>query len=196
MAENLNTSVYRNGDAIENVTGVNEWLYSDTVETGAWCYYNNNGNAFECPYGKLYNYHAISDARGVCPVGWHIPSDAEWQQLVAFIDPALNLSAYGELPESSIAGAALTSLWDQPYFSSTAANSKGFSNIGGGIRYGFPGQDFEGIGGVGSYWSNSENLNPSDGTVAYVNGRMISYIGVYRMPFGPFYGLSARCLRD
>ncbi|MFM2200896.1 MAG: hypothetical protein RL040_96, partial [Bacteroidota bacterium] len=173
MAENLNTSVYRNGDPIENVTDVNEWLHSDTVETGAWCYYNNNGNAFECPYGKLYNYHAIKDDRGVCPVGWHIPSDSEWQQLVASIDPALVLTVMSQ--ESAIAGAALTSAWNPSWWTKPETNSSGFSNIGGGARYSNGFQDFEDKieTPLGNYWSTSEIALFGTG---YVLGTQISNV--------------------
>ncbi|MFM7105587.1 MAG: FISUMP domain-containing protein, partial [Flavobacteriales bacterium] len=69
MAENLKTESYSNGDAIAfNLTN-SQW---QSITTGAWAHYDNNPAA-ACPYGKLYNWYAISDPRGLCPIGWHVP---------------------------------------------------------------------------------------------------------------------------
>ena len=81
MAENLNTGVYRNGDAI--VTDLDNAAWGATT-SGAWSYYNNDAS-FACPYGKLYNWFACTDSRGLCPTGWHVPSDAEWTTLTNFL---------------------------------------------------------------------------------------------------------------
>jgi hypothetical protein len=72
--ENLNVTKYRNGDIIPEVTDQTQWA---NLTTGAWCYYNNdpaNGPI----YGKLYNWYAVKDPRGLAPEGWHIPSNTEW----------------------------------------------------------------------------------------------------------------------
>jgi uncharacterized protein (TIGR02145 family) len=80
MAENLNTSIYRNGDTIiTNLTDL-EWFNTLYEETGAWTYYDKNPD-YACPHGKLYNWFACDDDRGLCPVGWHVPSREEWQIL-------------------------------------------------------------------------------------------------------------------
>lgn len=83
MAENLNVSTYRNGDPIPEVQDEKEWK---KLKTGAWCYYENkteNGTI----YGKMYNWFAVNDPRGLAPEGFHIPSDAEWS-VIAEYDPA------------------------------------------------------------------------------------------------------------
>jgi uncharacterized protein (TIGR02145 family) len=72
--QNLDVMTYRNGDVIPYVSDQSTW---DGLTTGAWCYYNNdpaNGPI----YGKLYNWYAVTDSRGLAPSGWHIPTDAEW----------------------------------------------------------------------------------------------------------------------
>jgi uncharacterized protein (TIGR02145 family) len=77
MSENLEVMTYRNGDVIPYVSDQSTW---DGLTTGAWCYYNNdpaNGPI----YGKLYNWYAVNDSRGLAPTGWHIPTDAEWTAL-------------------------------------------------------------------------------------------------------------------
>lgn len=70
---NLDVTTYRNGDAIPQVTDLTTWL---NTTTGAWCYYNNDP-AMGPIYGKLYNWYAVNDSRGLAPTGWHIPTDAE-----------------------------------------------------------------------------------------------------------------------
>src|ERR1035437_9378616 len=71
MLKNLEVTTYRNGDPIPQVTNRGAW---DRLSTGAWCYYNNDP-AMGAIYGKLYNWYAVNDPRGLAPAGWHIPSD-------------------------------------------------------------------------------------------------------------------------
>jgi uncharacterized protein (TIGR02145 family) len=78
ISKNLNVSKYRNGDEIPQVQDASEWA---ALTTGAWCYYENkeeNGTT----YGKLYNWYAVNDPRGLAPEGFHIPSDEEWNDLI------------------------------------------------------------------------------------------------------------------
>ena len=80
MTKNLNVDKFRNGDPIPEAKTEEEWERAGDNKQPAWCYYNNdpkNGNK----YGRLYNWYAINDARGIAPVGWHIPSDQEWSIL-------------------------------------------------------------------------------------------------------------------
>ncbi|RYY08664.1 MAG: hypothetical protein EOO04_39670, partial [Chitinophagaceae bacterium] len=77
--KNLDVTTYRNGDPIPQVTDPNAWA---TARTGAWCYYDNDPSNGAI-YGKLYNWYAVNDARGLAPAGWHVPSDAEWNTLTA-----------------------------------------------------------------------------------------------------------------
>ena len=72
--KNLEVTTYRNGDPIPEVTDPSAWA---GLTTGAWCYYNNDP-ANGAIYGKLYNWYAVNDSRGLAPSGWHVPSDAEW----------------------------------------------------------------------------------------------------------------------
>ena len=81
MSENLKTSRYQNGDAIPYIVDNTTW---SQLNTGAWCY-NNHDAANNSLYGKLYNWYTISDLRGVCPVGWHIPTELEWNILNEYL---------------------------------------------------------------------------------------------------------------
>jgi len=69
MAENVRTTCYRNGDTIPNVKDGGAW---GRLTTGAWAHYENDVQ-YENPYGKLYNWYAAADRRGICPQGWHVP---------------------------------------------------------------------------------------------------------------------------
>lgn len=84
MAENLKVSHYRNGDAIPVLSDSTAWV---NTSSGATSWYNNDSVANTCPYGKLYNWYAVHDARGLCPSGWNVPSDSEWTKLAKQLDP-------------------------------------------------------------------------------------------------------------
>ena len=84
MAENLNVSTFRNGDTIPEVKNAEEWLKAGKEGRPAWCYFKNkkkNGKK----YGKLYNWHAVSDSRGLAISGYHIPSHSEMTELENFL---------------------------------------------------------------------------------------------------------------
>ncbi|MGB3079964.1 MAG: FISUMP domain-containing protein, partial [Saprospiraceae bacterium] len=75
MTKNLNVARYRNGEPIPKVTNSTTWA---SLTTGAYCYYANDSATYAAVYGKLYNWYAVNDPRGLAPEGWHIPSDFEW----------------------------------------------------------------------------------------------------------------------
>lgn len=144
MAENLRTGHYRDGTEIPNVTDDAAWAGSTT---GAWCNYNNSLS--DSIWGRLYNGDAIVDTNGLCPSGWHVPTDAEWTILVNHLGGADlaggKLKATGSLGEG-------TGLWGTP--NTGATNETGFSAIPGGSRYwGFG--DFEGQHSKGIWWSST-----------------------------------------
>ncbi len=81
MAENLNVAKFRNGDLIKQIKTKEEWLNNVYSGEPAWCYYDFNP-ANGVKYGKLYNWYAVNDSRGLAPAGWHVPSKNEFQQLI------------------------------------------------------------------------------------------------------------------
>lgn len=175
MQTNLNVSKYRNGDEIPQVTDPTAWA---NLTTGAWCYYENN-TANGTVYGKLYNWYAVNDPRGLAPTGYHIPSDAEWTTLTTFLG--------GE----TIAGSKMkaTTLWTSP--NTGATNSSGFTGLPGMNRdnYGI----FPDAGNFGIWWSSTEfnDSNAWDHYLYYNNG--FAYRGSGGSKKG---GFSVRCLRD
>ncbi|MFN5215052.1 MAG: fibrobacter succinogenes major paralogous domain-containing protein, partial [Bacteroidota bacterium] len=173
MAENLKTTIYRNGDAIANVTDIN-WL---NLTTGAWCFYVNNSQ-YDCPYGKLYNWYAVVDSRNLCPTGWHVPTDAEWTTLTSFLG--------GE----TVAGGKMKSTtgWNAP--NTAATNESGFSGLPGGRRYNTNGYFLVGYNGL--WWSSSE----SSTTSAWLRDLYYASGTAYRYGSNKQDGFSVRCLRD
>jgi uncharacterized protein (TIGR02145 family) len=182
MAENLNTSIYRNGDAIP--TNLDEGTWQNTT-SGAWAYYNNDAS-YACPYGKLYNWYACVDARQLCPVGWHVPTDAEWTVLTDYLGG--EAVAGGKMKTTGTIEAA-TGLWYSP--NTGATNSSGFSGAPGGFRNDHGGY-YVGIGDFGVWWSSSEL------DTYYAWSRFLDYNDdfAYRDDLNKRNGFSVRCLRD
>ena len=181
MAENLKASSYRNGDEIP--TSLTDSLWNSTSQ-GAWCYYDDNENN-ECPFGKLSNWYAAVDSRGICPVGWHVPSDEDWAILVdslgSFTTVGVKLKTTGNLEEG-------TGLWRSP--NQNATNSTGFSGLPGGFRNRV--SNWGAKDGYGYYWSASLN---EEGNPLY---RYLSFNNflVYRYYSEVNTGFSVRCVRD
>jgi uncharacterized protein (TIGR02145 family) len=187
MAENLRTANYSNGEPIPNVTDNTAWTQ---LNSGAWCNYSNNA-ANDAVYGKLYNWYTTIDPRGLCPAGWHVPSDFEWNTLIGNLDPIFDPSALNS--QSTTAGGKMKSTGTQYWLSpNTAANNEsGFSGLPGGYRFG-PFGDFYYVGSNGFWWSSSESTSTSS------LGRDLYYDSgdAYRNSYNLQDGFSVRCLMD
>lgn len=84
MSENLNVSNFRDGSLIPEATTIDEWKNAAATKKPVWCYYNNDSD-YGDKYGKLYNWYAVIDPRGLAPVGWHVPSIEEYKELINFL---------------------------------------------------------------------------------------------------------------
>jgi len=150
MVENLQTTKYRNGDPIANVTDGTEWA---NLSTGAYCNYENE-DTNATTYGRLYNWYAVQDERNIAPLGWHVPTDMDYYKLVKFID-ADAVQSYGI--ESQIAGAIMKETgyehWNAP--NEQATDQYGFKGIGGGARSDYG--SFLNLKVKGYFWTNSED---------------------------------------
>jgi len=186
MAENLRTTTYANGDPIPNITDNTEWFYPTS---GAWSHYENDSQ-YENPYGKFYNWYAVGDSRNVCPTGWHVPTDAEWNILIGYLDPSFDPNFGGA--QSGIAGGKMKSTGTQYWISPNAyaTNESGFSGLPGGARDN--GGGFYGIGLNGFWWSASEVSSSSAWYRLLYNDNG----DVYRSDALKENGFYVRCLRD
>jgi uncharacterized protein (TIGR02145 family) len=182
MAENLNTSKFRNGDLISEAKTRKEWQQAGREGKPVWSYYGNDP-AKGSTYGKLYNWYAVNDPRGLAPPGWHVPSDAEWTQLMDYLG--------GE----DIAGTKIKSSsgWNE---NGNGTNNSQFSGLPGGACAddGYLGS----VGYLGVWWSSTEDTSYYYDSDAYAWYRYLYFSkdNVIRYAHSKGNGFSVRCLRD
>lgn len=138
LKQNLKTTKYNNGVDIpttslpinNNASAIYQWSYDDdstNIDT----------------YGRLYTWNVANNTNNVCPTGWHVPDNSDWETLRDY------------LGGGSIAGAKMkevgTTHWNET--DSTVTNSSGFTALGGGFR-GNP-SGFNNLGTLGSFWSTT-----------------------------------------
>jgi uncharacterized protein (TIGR02145 family) len=184
MAENLKVTKFQNGDPIPNVTDGFTW---QSLNTPAYCYYNNDvlNNS---DYGKLYNWYVVQDLRNVCPIGWKVPTESDFNELITYLDPNANNSIIGEI--SQTAGGVLKEVgllhWNNP--NTGATNATGFTGLPGGTRENV----FYYQGGDGFYWTNTS----ANSTNSWYRGLHHTGPQVSRFTVGKFWGLSIRCMKN
>lgn len=174
MQQNLDVSHYRNGDVIPQVQDANDWL---NLTTGAWCYYNNSSANKEV-YGKLYNWYAVNDPRGLAPEGWHIPKASELTDLTTFLG-GVELAG-GKMKDVG------TSHWSNP--NTNATNESGFKGLPGGTR-----TDWWFYQGSAAFWWLSSEFDLTNAyaySLEYVTAKCNSG-NTYK-----YHGRSVRCLKD
>jgi len=178
---NLKVSKYRNGDNIPTGLSNSAW---ETTTSGAYAIYDNDP-ANDGLYGKLYNHYAVTDSRGLCPTGWHVPTDAEWTTMV------------NHLGGSNVAGGKMksTDLYPEPggwaswvYWYTT--NSSGFTGLPGGTINNPSSSNS--IGTNGFWWSSSI----AGSTLGWAQYLSHNSEGITRNSFIPYIGFSVRCLKN
>jgi uncharacterized protein (TIGR02145 family) len=176
MKHNLNVDHFRNGDPIPHAKTDKEWGKAGENKQPAWCYYDNDSENGK-KYGKLYNWFAVNDPRGLAPQGYHIPTDEEWEELVSYVGG------------KDVAGIKLKSQsrWKD---NGNGTDEFGFTALPGGSRY-FNGYFYD-VGYNGCWWSATEN-NTSNAWYRYMN---YDYSYFYRNYLNKELGFSVRCLRD
>jgi uncharacterized protein (TIGR02145 family) len=164
------------------------------LTTGAWCCLGNN-SANEKEYGKLYNWFAVNDARGLAPKGYHIPTYAEWTVLVDNLTDNLGDEAGTKLKS--------TNGWNNNSDNSIPSygtNSSGFNGLQGGLR-GDNG-DFSDNHSDCNWWSSSDeltvNVSESESSTHFAGAYQLSCVGVYfdGENYEKNHGFYVRCLRD
>ncbi len=187
MAGNLRSTTYANGDPIPHVPDTAAWA---ALTTGAWSHVENTPGYVQA-YGRLYNSYAVMDPRNVCPTGWHVPSDEEWQVLESTLGmPGASLDNTGYRGGSQNVGGKmkLVGQWANP--NTGANNSSGFSGLPAGLRN-FSGT-YAGLFFFGFWWSTT----PADANSHWVRVLTRNNAGISR-DFGFFRdGNSVRCVMD
>jgi uncharacterized protein (TIGR02145 family) len=180
MSRNLNVSLYRNGDTIPQVTDLEEWK---KLKTGAWCYYENNAKN-QSIYGKLYNWYAVNDPRGLAPEGWHVPRQEEWTLLMDFLGGSTE--AGGKMKQTGTSKEH-TGLWKAPNWGAT--NESRFTALPAGGR---EENYFSGIGTTAYWWTASElDIDEADSKIiGFMEAACISFSNK------KYYGYAVRCIKD
>jgi uncharacterized protein (TIGR02145 family) len=181
LAENLRTTRYQNGDTIINHTSSGSW---SIVTSSRYCEYNNDADA-SAIYGNLYNYWAVTDARNICPPGYHIPTYYEWIFLRSYLGSASSdkLREFGSkhwLPTNT-----------------SATDEYGFAALPGGWRT--ESGDYERVRTNGYFWSSthyipSSTSYPQGWLMAMSSDTTIATAELVNAFYGT--GCSVRCVKD
>lgn len=184
MTENLKVSRFCNGDSIPQVSNNAD---GNAMNASAWSYYESNSK-FNEPLGKLYNGHSVRDSRNICPCGWRVPSDADWEVLI---------DEYGGMTKAGLAlkseATQVTSndpAWYWHPQNYDVSNASGFSAIPGGNRSHLSYYEWLGI--SGKWWSSTPGA--AGGQHAFVMMHMNGAIGHGNLDVRS--GFSIRCVRD
>jgi len=194
MTENLKTTRYKDGTAIPVVTDNTEW---SNLTTPGYCWYNNDEANFKNVYGAMYNWYTLNTGN-LCPVDWHIPSDAEWTTLENYLI-ANNYNYDGTTSGNKIAKSLASGFgWTSSITTGAVGNTDypakrnatGFTTLPGGYRN--DDGTFIDIGKDGGWWSATESVATEawDRYLYYDNSYVI------RGTYSKKNGFSVRCLKD
>jgi len=194
FAENLRNELYNNGDTIPSGLSDGDWAYTTS---GAVAVYGEDAGCTNyspdidaCDpaqsldeYGRLYNWHAVVDARGLCPNGWHVPTDGEWTIMIDFLGGPLHAGGKMKMDYG----------W---YEGGNGTNSSGFSALPGGSRTecDISENGFCGAGYNGYWWSSSPGIFPGDAYYQMISAALPWTNGSLTQE--KYKGLSVRCIED
>jgi uncharacterized protein (TIGR02145 family) len=179
-AKNLDLVTFRNGDTIPHVTSAEEWVKAGRAGQPAWCYYNNDTGIGK-KYGRMYNWYAVNDPRGLCPEGWHVATNDEWIELENHV---------------GVEKAAVLLKSNEGWNDNGNGDSRTtFAIVPGGYRDRngrFTGQ------GEFTYLSSAtqEKLPDADGFFIWGRGVNFENPGMMRCGLDKEFGLYVRCVRD
>ncbi|MFH0989283.1 MAG: fibrobacter succinogenes major paralogous domain-containing protein [bacterium] len=173
--ENLNVDRFRNGDLIPEAKTTEEWITFGENSKPAWCYYENDSEKGRT-YGRLYNWYAVSDKRGLAPEGWHVPTIDEFKTLDRTLSN--NSNVLKEIGQGA------------------GTNTSGFSALLAGHRE--PHGNFTVLGDYTGFWSSTERYD-----VTHYDIKEAHYVYLWRSDnninlsyITKEYGFSVRCLKD
>lgn len=180
MAENLKTTKYNDGSAIPKVADNASWT---NIISPAYCWFEDNDTMYADIYGAYYNWFTVNTGK-LCPAGWHVPSDTEWQTLVDFLGG--NRIAGSKIKETG------TNNW--VVSNRDATNSTGFTALPSGMRGATDGT-FGGQGYYGGWWSSTE-IDPSPLASAWNRWIHGDTTVVARSQIFKKDGFNVRCVKD
>jgi uncharacterized protein (TIGR02145 family) len=188
MKENLKTTKYSNGDPIVLVKDTFAWT---SLKTAAYCNYDNSEDIAN-EYGRFYNYWAVADSRNLCPSGWHVPSDTEWEILSDYLG-GLKFAG-GKMKEGG------NKHWISPNVGSIDPNTgeygyelneSGFTALPAGRQYH---NSYTFLGLYANIWSTTQCEYDED--LVWCRYMTFSLPHLNRFTYKKRYGLSVRCLKD
>ena len=187
MAENLRVTHYRNGESIPNLQIIDDWA---STTDGAYCYYENDTTNVSS-YGTLYNWYAVGDTRNLAPEGWHVPTDADFQELEMYLgmsqSEAEATSFRGTNEGSKLANNA--PLWVNGALENNSQfGIADFDAFPGGYRS-YTSSDYRYLGERACFWSSTES-----GAYAWFRWLLYNYSEVYRLNLSKRIGMSVRCV--
>lgn len=177
FAENLRTTAYADGTNIPSGLSSAEWKTATAGARTIADEFGPNEATNLATYGRMYNWFAVNDSRGLCPTGWHVSTDAEWGTLV---------SAFGG---TSQAGGALKS--PAPDWNGLETGNSGFGGLPGGYDNGYYGLYYN-VGSRGYYWTSTAANSTEARFRRLNNDDALVYSGNYTYQFG----ISVRCVAD
>lgn len=173
MLENLRTKHFSNGKAIAMVKDSTRWA---VFNSAAYCVYANDSSNMKT-HGLLYNWFAVNDSAKLCPNGWHVPSETDWNTLEE------------TLGGTTVAGGKMkdTTLWTNSF---GGTNESGFKGLPSGCRTNKG--TYNSFGFYGLWWTSTENY----ATYAWYRGINYNSTDLFRHYYYKRYGFSVRCLKD
>jgi uncharacterized protein (TIGR02145 family) len=208
MSKNLNVEKFRNGEIIPHASTISEWKKAAVNKQPAWCYYGYNPDNSQ-KFGKLYNWFAVNDPRGLAPIGWHVPTHEEWKKTYNTMKmgktsielqninelnklEGLNLNFGDDLTNAEIAELIKASYgwYGESY---NGSNKSGWTALPGGARK-TDGIFYDGelLGsGIQGYWWSSTECNLESANCITISDKIDLNKQVNKE-----MGLSVRCIKD
>jgi uncharacterized protein (TIGR02145 family) len=183
MAEDMIVTRYRNGDPIPNIKDKSQWA---DLTAGAYCSFENSED-YVSSYGRLYNAYVVEDSRGICPDGWHIPSDEEWIQLELFLGMSESEANRMTASRGTNEGEKLKAA------SFGGTDEVGFAAKGTGYRH--PNGEFRALDIDTDYWTSTTYDN-NGSLESVLHGLVNTRSNIDRNYHDQKYGFCLRCIKS
>ena len=183
-SKNFSETHFQNGNEIPYIEDDELWEHHGLLGKPAWCFYNNDPST-EPIYGRLYNWHAATDPRGIAPKGWKLPSDSDWEEMEKYLEG----TAVGDSSGFPQIGLKLKGKyhWND---AGNGSDTLGFNAIPAGYRA--TDGPFRDQGGTANFWSTTDNShqNACYRTLYFYSANIFRYNN-YKSN-----GISIRCIKE